>query len=109
MRFPFIFIHTTRVIALAIAATAVIGCQEPAQHREKADKVAYNIIQHKQLEAMGKVETFLLVRPSDLLRRRLLTDQGLQFPDETSLGSDKLPHIEHWPDPEYLKSSPDNK
>lgn len=109
MRFSFIIVHKTRLISFILIAVMMAGCMEPAQHREKADKVAYNIIKHKQIETMGQPEIFTLVRPSDLLRRRLLTDQGLQFPDETSLGSDKLPHIEHWPDPEYLKTHPDNK
>lgn len=113
MLFSFIIVRKIRFFCFGLVAIIMVatlaGCMEPAQHREKADKVAYNIIQYKQFETMGETENFTLMRPSDLLRRRLLTDQGLQFPDESSLGIDKLPHIEHWPDPEYLKSEPDNK
>ncbi|MCF7955739.1 MAG: TolC family protein [Phycisphaerae bacterium] len=109
MRFSFIIVHKIRLISFVLIAVIMAGCMEPAQHRKKADEAAYNIIKYKQIENMGQPELFSLARPSDLLRRRLLTDQGLQFPDETSLGSDKLPHIEHWPDPEYLKAHPDNK
>jgi outer membrane protein TolC len=113
MRSTLFFVHKHRLISFfcitAAITVMVSGCLEPAEHREKADKVAYRIIQNKQLETMGMAEDFSLVRPSDLLRRRLLTGQGLQFPDETSLGSDKLAHIEYWPDPGYLRSAPDNK
>jgi len=84
------------------AALVLIGCKSPAQHREKADSVAYDIITKTQAEALGQTETFAIDRPVDLLRRRLLVDQKLQYLDESSLGSDKLPRIEHWPDPNYL-------
>lgn len=109
MRFSLIIVRKITLISFVLVAFMIVGCQGPAEHRKKADEVAYKIIQLKQIESMGKTEIFTLVRPSDLLRRRLLTDQGLQFPDDTSLGSDKLPRIDHWPDPEYLKAQPDNK
>lgn len=109
MHFSLIVVRKITLISSILIALIVIGCQEPAAHRKKADEVAYNIIRHKQIEAMGKPEDFTIVRSSDLLRRRLLTEQGLQYPDKNSLGSDKLDHIEHWPDPEYLKAYPDNK
>lgn len=80
----------------------LIGCKSGAQHREKADSVAYDIITNTQTEALGQTETFTIDRPADLLRRRLLVDQKLQYLDESSLGSDKLPRIKHWPDPNYL-------
>jgi len=42
------------------------------------------------------------VRYSDLLRYRLIEGQALQVSSEASLGSSRLPAIEHWPDPNYL-------
>lgn len=109
MRISLYFVQLNKLTFVALIAIVIAGCQEPAQHRKKADEVAYNIIKHKQIEAMGKIENFSLTRPSDLLRRRLLTDQNLLYPDDTSLGTDKLPHIDHWPDPDYLNAQPDNK
>ncbi|MBW8036261.1 MAG: TolC family protein [Planctomycetes bacterium] len=80
----------------------LIGCKSPAQHREKADDVAYDFIRQGQQKAFDKSEDFTIERPADLLRRRLLVDQKLPYTDESSLGSDKLPRIEYWPDPNYL-------
>lgn len=86
-----------------IAALMVTGCKTPTEHREKADTVAHDIITKTQAEALGQTETFTVDRPADLLRRRLLVDQKLQYLNESSLGSDKLDRIEHWPDPNYLE------
>lgn len=88
--------------AAFIAAVMITGCKTPLEHREKADTVAYDIITKTQAEALGQTETFTIDRPADLLRRRLLVDQKLQYLNESSLGPDKLPRIEHWPDPNYL-------
>jgi outer membrane protein TolC len=78
-------------------ALGLSGCQSPQQHREKADEVAADIIAAKQQEALDKTEAFSIERPSDILRRRLLAEQGLLFADESSLGTDSLEPIEHWP------------
>ena len=88
--------------AAFIAAAMITGCKTPIEHREKADTVAYDIITKTQAKALGQTETFTIDRPADLLRRRLLVDQKLQYFDKSSLGSDKLARIEHWPDPNYL-------
>ncbi|MBN1508356.1 MAG: TolC family protein [Sedimentisphaerales bacterium] len=89
-------------------AAALCGCT-PAQHREKADKVAQKIIEKKQQEALGKTEPFTIERPSDTLRRRLIEEQGLPISSEASLGTDKLKPVAHWPDEKYPPqgSSPD--
>ena len=90
------------LLAASISALGFVGCKTPAQHREKADNVAYDFIRQGQQKALGQSNDFTIDRPSDLLRRRLLIDQDLPYTDESSLGSDKLPQIEHWPDPNYL-------
>lgn len=43
------------------------------------------------------------------MRRRLLEGQNLQYSDESSLGTDKLEPVAHWPEENYppASSSPD--
>jgi outer membrane protein TolC len=88
---------------------AQVGCRTPSEHRQEADKVASDIITAKQEEALGKTEPFSIERPSDILRRRLMTEQQLLYSSGASLGTDKLDSIEHWPKDEYPQadSSPD--
>lgn len=87
-------------VSLSSCSLVFTGCRSPAQHREKADEVAYDIIEKKQQEALGKTEPFQVERPSDILRRRLMEVQGLAHAGAASLGTDKLPTIPHWPEPE---------
>ncbi len=87
-------------VSLSCCGLVLIGCRSPAEHREKADKVAYDIIEKKQQEALGKAEPILVERPSDILRRRLIEAQGLAYAGEASFGTDKLQVIPHWPEPE---------
>ncbi len=100
---------TCLMILLLLAGAVLTGCRSPQEHREKADEVAAEIIEAKQQEALGKTESFSIERPSDLLRRRLLVEQGLLFADEASLGTDQLERIPHWPKDNYPVStrSPD--
>jgi outer membrane protein TolC len=97
------------VILSACVAVTLCGCRTPAEHREKADDVAHKIIEKKQQEALGRTEPFNIERPSDILRRRLIEEQGLPISSEASLGTDKLKPIPHWPDKSYPPetSSPD--
>ncbi|MGB2862297.1 MAG: TolC family protein [Sedimentisphaerales bacterium] len=81
-----------------------MGCKSPVEHRREADKVAAEIITAKQKEALGETEPFSIERPSDILRRRLLEQQGLAVSSEASLGTDQLEPVEHWPDPDYLQA-----
>lgn len=85
------------------------GCRSPAEYRTEADKVASDIITAKQEESLGKTEPFSIERPSDILRRRLIEEQGLAISGEASLGTDKLASIPHWPDEDYppAATSPD--
>ncbi len=97
---------TAVLIAVAVALALQAGCKSPMQHRQKADKVAYDIVSEKQLEALGHIEGFTIVRYSNLLRYRLLEEQNLLYSDKASLGATNLDIIEHWPDPNYLMSRP---
>jgi len=84
------------------------GCQTPANHRLKADKVAEDIIQDKTKQVLGQEQEINIEKPSDTLRRRLLLEQDLAYTGE-SLGSDRLPPVKHWPEKNYpaSNSSPD--
>ncbi|MCK4294365.1 MAG: TolC family protein [Planctomycetes bacterium] len=77
------------------------GCKSPREYRKEADKTAYDIIKQKQREAIGEVEGFTIERPSDILRRRLLEGQNLQYSGPGSLGTDRLEQPEHWPQDDY--------
>jgi len=79
------------------------GCQSPTAHRLEADKAAYDIIREKQQKALGKVESFDIERPSNILRRRLLKTQQLPFSSPASIGTNELEKIEHWPEENYPK------
>ena len=70
----------------------------PADHRRKEDEKAKDILAQKHQEALGREGTVDIERPSTILRRRLLEEQGLVVSGPASLGSDRLEAIEHWPD-----------
>ncbi|UCG67870.1 MAG: TolC family protein [Deltaproteobacteria bacterium] len=82
------------------------GCQSATKYRLDADKAAANIIQEKQIQALGKAEAFSIERPSDTLRGRLLIEQNLPYFGKASLGADKLKAIEHWPEKNYPAANP---
>ena len=93
------------VVALCLTLFFQAGCQSPTEYRLEADKVASKIIQ-KKLQAIGRTEQFNIERPSDILRRRLLTEQNLPYASSSSLGTDQLEPIEHWPEEDYPKAEP---
>ncbi len=90
-------ILATWLLGILVAA----GCRSPGQYREKADKVADDIIAQKQKEATGKTEPLEVERPSDILRRRLIETQNLPVSSTASLGTDQLKPIPHWPKDQY--------
>ncbi|MEN6335080.1 MAG: TolC family protein, partial [Phycisphaerales bacterium] len=96
-------------VSLSCCGLILTSCRSPKTYREKADKVAYDIVENKQQEALGKTEPFRIERPSDILRRRLIETQNLPVSGEASLGTDALTQIPHWPDQDYpvAVSSPD--
>ncbi len=77
------------------------GCGDAQSYRRQADRTAYEIIEQKQAEALGEVTDFSVERPSDILRRRLLTEQDLPTSDQASYGTDRLDKIAHWPEQDY--------
>jgi len=98
---------------IAVLLTAVLfvqaGCKSPADHRIAADKAALEIIAEKQQQATGKKTDFTIERPSDTLRRRLMEGQDLPHAGKSSLGTDQLERIEHWPEEDYPFSKPSRK
>ena len=87
------------VVVLCLMLFFQVGCQSPTEYRLEADKVAGEIIQ-KKMQAIGRTEQFSIERPSDILRRRLLTGQNLPYAGPASFGTDRLEPIEHWPEDE---------
>ena len=77
------------------------GCRSASEYRLEADKAAEGIIREKREQFLGQTSPFTIERPSDVLRRRLLTEQNLPYAGPSSLGTDKLEPIEHWPEKEY--------
>lgn len=71
-------------------------------HRQKADRTAQDILAEKHREALGRDGTVEIERPSTILRRRLLEEQGLVISGPASLGSDRLERVKHWEDDAYL-------
>ena len=90
--------------------TVISGCSAKS-YRIKADKTALSIIKETQKKVLGKVDDFSIERPSDILRRRLLTEQELAITGNESLGTDSLKKIRHWPEKNYPSAvtSKDNK
>ncbi|MEX2382636.1 MAG: TolC family protein [Opitutales bacterium] len=86
--------------ALAGAAGSVFlaGCQSPAEHRARADRVAAEIIGEKQDEALGRTEPFTIERPSETFRQRLMLEQNLPAVGPASHGMGELQEPEHWPE-----------
>ena len=96
-----------RALLLFIAVLLAAGCSTAGQHRENADKTAFQIIEQKQLEALGRTEPFSVEPPEVTLRRQLLLDQDLQYAGAASLGAKDLEEIEHWPKDNYLNPETD--
>ena len=84
---------------LCFTLPAETGCRSPLEYRLKADKVAKDILQEKTRQTLGQGQEFDIQRPSDILRRKLLSEQDLIYSNEASLGSDRLHSIEKWPEP----------
>jgi len=89
------------VVLVCVVLLGQAGCKSPREYRKEADKTAYDIIKQKQREAIGDVEGFTIERPSDILRRKLLEGQNLQYSGPGSVGTDRLEQPEHWPQDDY--------
>jgi len=86
------------IITIAVLSACLIpitGCRSPAGHLEKADKEANRLIEKYQQEALGRTETFSVVRPSDTLRQRLMIEQdlpgGTNETESVTISAEKLP------------------
>jgi outer membrane protein TolC len=88
------------LMAALILPAVVAGCRSAATYRQGADRVAGEIVQEKQMEALDRTEPFTIEPPSDTLRKRLLLGQNLPRTGPASLGSDNLEPIPHWPEEE---------
>ena len=89
------------IFILSISLLVIIsGCSAKSQ-RIKADRAALSIIKEKQTEVLGRADDFSIEKPSDILRRRLLTKQELAIYGNESLGTDALKKIRHWPEKNY--------
>ena len=96
-------------LGLVLMIVMITGCRTPGDYRREADQVAYDAIERKQKEALGKTEPFTIELPSDMLRRRLLLEQDLPFAHAASQGTRHIEPIEEWPEDDYLEQddSPD--
>ncbi|NLH16958.1 MAG: TolC family protein [Phycisphaerae bacterium] len=88
-------------VTILLSLGVLAGCKTPSEYQKEADKVAYDIVTRKQMEALGRNEPFTIERPSDILRRRLLNEQNLMTTGPWSFGTDRLEQIPLWPDPNY--------
>jgi len=93
------------VVVLCLTLFFQAGCQSPTEYRLEADKAVSGIVQ-KKMQAVGRTEQFSIERASDILRRRLLTEQNLTIAGPSSLGTDELKPVEHWPEENYPKTEP---
>ncbi|MBN2418330.1 MAG: hypothetical protein JXL81_03015, partial [Deltaproteobacteria bacterium] len=105
--------HSSILLFFLILLTllpVISGCSAK-YHRNKADKTALSIIKDAQENVLGKSDDFSIERPSDILRRRLLTEQELAIYGNESLGTDTLDKIKHWPEKNYPAAvkSPEDK
>jgi outer membrane protein TolC len=85
------------IAAIALVCLGFVGCKSPEAWRMEADDVASDIVDANQTEALGRKEAFSIEIPADTLRRRLLKAQGLQVSGPSSLGTDQLKPVPHWP------------
>lgn len=90
------------LFAILLIAALLIGTGCTASHyRKSADNAADKLIKEKQKDLFGTADGLNIERPSDILRRRLMIDQNLQYAGDASLGTDKLEKIAHWPENNY--------
>ncbi|MCK5944112.1 MAG: TolC family protein [Planctomycetes bacterium] len=64
--------HATRSIAV-IAVLLAASCYSPEGNREWADRAVYGVLDKASEKVLGQTREFVVERPVDTLRRRLLT------------------------------------
>jgi outer membrane protein TolC len=80
------------------------GCSTAGRYRETIDKTAAQIIEQKQMEALGRIEPFTIEKPEEILRKKLILGQDLLYSSPASLGVKEIEPIPHWPNDDYLSS-----
>ena len=99
-------IHYSLLLAL-FTAILLTGCADSQSYLKEADEVSQQIIEEKQKEALGRIEPFTIIPPSESLREKLLIGQNLPFTHPASLGSDNLEPIDKWPNITYPEKQDD--
>lgn len=89
-------------IPLCFLALLLGGCSTAGFYRAGIDRQAYDIIEQKQMEAVGRVEPFSLDPPEESLRKKLMLAFGLPYSHPASIGSSELTAIENWPNDPLL-------
>jgi len=95
--------NTFRILIILFGITLLSGCQTPRDYRLEADDAANKIIHEKTKELFGKQWNLDIEKPSNTLRRRFFSEQGLLYAGDSSLGTDKLEPIEPWPDEQLFQ------
>lgn len=93
------------VIWIWTAILIFTGCRTPGAYRVDIDEKALDIIAEKQEQVLGMKKKFSIDRPGDRLRRQLLEHASLPVSGPASLGADRLPPVDHWPEPGFPKFS----
>jgi len=62
---------------MLLAVVLAAGCRTPADYRREADQAGHEIIREFQQTALGRTNEFVVERPSDALRTRLMAGQSL--------------------------------
>ncbi len=78
--------HIRQLTGTLVICLAAAGCRTATQHQRAADRAAGGIIEEYERAALGTNTAFSIERPSDILRNRLILEQGLAI--STNLHSD---------------------
>lgn len=79
----------------------ISGCATPEKHRTQVDEKALALVAEHQEKVLGKKEALNIERPSEILRKKLISRLSLPVTGPVSLGSGRLAQIEHWPEKNY--------
>ena len=92
---------TAKLTVLGAMLFLAAGCRTPEAFRQDVNARAGDIITQTQAQVLGKAAPFSIERPSDILRRQLLSKASLPVAGPASLGIDELPPVPHWPEPGF--------
>ena len=66
-----------RIVLIALLGAGLAGCRSASSYRAEADRAATNLVRQARAARTGRTGPFSVERPSDTLRRRLMSGQGL--------------------------------